>query len=1158
MTRNKLISFCYLYIVGIGFAMAFTAGPEALPTLWGATSLLGLLTLVGFLLVHRFRKPVDENLAVSGTFGHYGTGSDIVSVRASHAFSQGAPTDAQLAAHGHVSADPLHISLWVLLLLTALVFGYTRYIAMIQSPDQLVGTLSISQEGAAFTADRPISQTSFMKVKTLAPVTEEIRLRLVGRLEALQPVKDAEGKPVMDADGRWTFTQYNVPQQSEEIVIPAGTPARAEMMIEQPFTHLDQVELLSPPAAAAKIGVYQPENNVSLFARSGRNVVPAGVLGRITADPWVYSFKTVLSITPDYIQYQPDGPYLPVDRQTIRLTVDPLTPDYDRFARSDSYGYDVAMTGELISAAHAANKGSFDQANYLRNNNIGGQMRLRIPLSGPSPIQIIQPQGAAEPRQGNGLVEFSLYLRDEMVRVIKQTTPQPNSAFHGALTLGLRYGMQNTVSVASDDYDSAVVAPIFNLGKDTDALIADEFRASGINHVLAVSGLHVTIITIMFIGIFVMLKVSRKVYVPFIIFALVVFAVITGARPSTLRAVIMNSLFLLTWGYMSEGVRASAILGVPVAAFMILLQNPAMAVDPSFTLSFGAILSLVLLTQPFFDIFKKFKGNNFIAFALLIGVLTYAYAAHWLLTVTLRFWIAYALLAVALFALARLLTRLGFKPIRDYGFADLNPSVGGFIAAQFGMQIGMMIPLSAYYFFRWPVAGAYANLIAIPLVGIVLQLSMLAGLLGLIPGIGIYLALLLSAANWVFSTLFLLIGHYFSRWFLYPFVDRPTLRELFVYYAAVCLFAWWRPLWFRLVRPRWRSASLSRRIVAGALVALVLAGVALSGRNEKLAMRSPGSLDVSVIAAGYASAILVDTPDNEAILIDTSFIQTDKGRRNDPERTVLPQIFAKKISRLEALVLTSREPEHSAGVASVLMYMDVDHFFLPASASGLLGQEPLAALLAERSPARLKHRLSGTAVEPKTLVAGDVVYQSKIDGKTFLVEALGPAAGDDSAPLSLRISYGDFAMLVLSDLTLAQQQDFLARVPPEKLKADVVLAPHHGTAGLETITVGLPDDMDARLADTTGALLKATEAEAVVFEFGNPRPVVGLKYKEAVKIHGATRRAAEDALPKALVAATDTEGAIHIVSDGVEHHVYTQLGATGTNIDEPSLLEIGW
>ena len=1125
MTRNKLITFCYLFIVGIGLAMAFPLGPEALGPLWTATAALGLLTVAGFVVVHRRRAPVDDELAA------YGVSAPV---------------------------DRWHVGLWILMILTAMTFGYVRYIAMIQSPDQLVGTLTVANGSGQFSAGKAISQTSFLKVKTLAPVDQEIRLRLVGRLEALQPVPDAEGRPTLAADGRWTFTQYNLDQTSQDVVIPAGTPARWETLIEQPFTHLDRVELVGAPAGNAKIGVYQPENNVSLFARSGRNVVPVGVLGRITGDPWVYSFKTVLSITPDYIQYQPGGPYLPVDRQTIRLTVDPATPEYDRFARSDAYGYDVAMTGELLGAAHAANQGSFDQANYLRNYNIGGQMRLRIPLSGPSPIRIIEPQGASEPRQGNGLVEFSLYLRDEMVRVIKQTTPQPNSAFHGALTLGLRYGMQNTLSVASDDYDDDVVAPLFNLGKDTDALIADEFRASGINHVLAVSGLHVTIITIMFIGIFVMLKVSKKVYVPFIVFALVVFAIITGARPSTLRACIMNSLFLLTWGYMGESVRASALLGVPVAAFMILLQNPAMAVDPSFTLSFGAILSLAILTQPFFDIFKKFKGNDFIALILMLAVLTYAYAAHWLLTVTLRFWLGYALLGAALFGLSRFLTRRGFTPIRDYGFANLNPGVAGFIAAQFGMQIGMMVPLSAYYFFRWPVAGAYANLIAIPLVGIVLQLSMLAGLLGLIPGIGIYLALLLSAANWVFSTLFLLIGHYFSRWFLYPFVSRPTIRELFVYYAAVAIFAWWRPLWFRIVRPAWRRAPWSLRIVACGVAALVLAGIAVSGVRENNAIRTAGKLHVQIIAVGYGSAILVDTPDNKAILIDTAFIQTDRGRRNDSERTVLPQVFAKKIKKLEALVLTSAEREHSDGVYTTLQHIDVDHFYLPKSAAGFLAREPLASLLAERSPRNLVQRAGGTAVGPEFVAAGDVLYRAEYDGKPFVVEAIGPAAGDDQAPLSLRISFGDFAMLVSSDLTLAQQQAFLAAVPPEKLKAQVVVAPHHGTAGLENIVVGIPDDLDQKLAETTGALLKATGADAVVFEFGNPRPVVELKYKEAVKIHGATKRTAEDALPGALVAATDTDGAVVVTSDGTEHHVYTQLVPTGTNVDEPSLLEIGW
>ena len=148
-------------------------------------------------------------------------------------------------------------------------------------------------------------------------------------------------------------------------------------------------------------------------------------------------------------------------------------------------------------------------------------------------------------------------------------------------------------------------------------------------------------------------------------------------------------------------------------------------------------------------------------------------------------------------------------------------------------------------------------------------------------------------------------------------------------------------------------------------------------------------------------------------------------------------------------------------------------------------------------------------------------------------------------------------MLIPSDLTFEQQKALLASVPPEKLKAQVVVAPHHGTAGIESIVVGIPDNLQPRLADVSGTLLKATGAEAGLFEFGNPRPVEPLLYKEARKIHGLARRAAEDALPDALNVSTDTDGAIHVSSDGSTCHVYTQLGETGSEVDEPSLLEIG-
>ena len=52
----------------------------------------------------------------------------------------------------------------------------------------------------------------------------KVRLRIVGRLEALRPVLDEKGVPVLDAQGRWNFAQTDLPQASETLLVPAGTP----------------------------------------------------------------------------------------------------------------------------------------------------------------------------------------------------------------------------------------------------------------------------------------------------------------------------------------------------------------------------------------------------------------------------------------------------------------------------------------------------------------------------------------------------------------------------------------------------------------------------------------------------------------------------------------------------------------------------------------------------------------------------------------------------------------------------------------------------------------------------------------------------------------------------------------------------------------------
>ena len=139
-----------------------------------------------------------------------------------------------------------------------------------------------------------------------------------------------------------------------------------------------------------------------------------------------------------------------------------------------------------------------------------------------------------------------------------------------------------------------------------------------------------------------------------------------------------------------------------------------------------------------------------------------------------------------------------------------------------------------------------------------------------------------------------------------------------------------------------------------------------------------------------------------------------------------------------------------------------------------------------------------------------------------------------------------------------RKQALLERVPDEALDADVAIAPAHGTAGLEETTVGMPSDYDGRLAGITGELLKKTGAGTVVFEFGNPRPVTQDKYKTAVKLHGAAKRTAEEALPEAEILATDTDGSVTLVSEGTGWEVFTQFGGPEGETDAPTSLEIGW
>lgn len=135
----------------------------------------------------------------------------------------------------------------------------------------------------------------------------------------------------------------------------------------------------------------------------------------------------------------------------------------------------------------------------------------------------------------------------------------------------------------------------------------DTLYECGIGHILAVSGVHVMIIS----GVLLLLlrKLRLNKYIQFFVaegFA-IFYCFFTGLHPSTIRATIMFSIFML--GVISKH-RVDSLNSLGIAGILLTAFNPFTVKDPSFLLSFVgtyAITSFAPMTVKFISAKGKYK-----------------------------------------------------------------------------------------------------------------------------------------------------------------------------------------------------------------------------------------------------------------------------------------------------------------------------------------------------------------------------------------------------------------------------------------------------------------------------------------------------------------------------------------------------------------------
>ena len=150
--------------------------------------------------------------------------------------------------------------------------------------------------------------------------------------------------------------------------------------------------------------------------------------------------------------------------------------------------------------------------------------------------------------------------------------------------------------------DALILGQRLELDKET---IAD-YSNAGVIHILAISGLHISIIYFFIVFLLKPLKRVRfgaEIQLLIVLGILWLFALLTGLPASVTRAVTLFS-FISIGNYFNQ---PKAIYNaLAISAFLILLVKPNAIFDIGFQLSYAAVLSIVLF-QPFY---KKFYFSD--------------------------------------------------------------------------------------------------------------------------------------------------------------------------------------------------------------------------------------------------------------------------------------------------------------------------------------------------------------------------------------------------------------------------------------------------------------------------------------------------------------------------------------------------------------------
>jgi len=440
--------------------------------------------------------------------------------------------------------------------------------------------------------------------------------------------------------------------------------------------------------------------------------------------------------------------------------------------------------------------------------------------------------------QGFKPLQWIYSLRERLSASLARALPEPQGSLAQGILLGLRGNIPDSLYQA--------------------------FSRTGTAHLLAISGLHISIILAMLLsfGILVFGR-RRSIYIWLTLALIWLYALLAGMHPPIIRAAIMGSLFLIA-EYL--GRQRSAIIALAFTAAVMVGIQPGLLWTVSFQLSFLAMAGLVLL-YPYFQAWGR-KGVAFL-----------------------------------------------------FGAREKIAAAGGMITDVFAVTLAAIVavwPLIAYNFGVVSLVALPATFFSLPALPFIIITAALVAFAGLLASLA---AQILGWLAWLFLSYLVFLVQGFDA-LPYSSLEVTTVSTWHIWGYYVILAGVIASLNHRKQLADFSSRLTSRikKIAEGIpkprlgfstkwlvlpllIVAILVWSVALTTPDDKL--------HVSFLDVGQGDAILIQTPDGQNILID-----------GGPDSQQINLELSKKLPfwdrTIDLVICTQPQADHVTGLVEVL------------------------------------------------------------------------------------------------------------------------------------------------------------------------------------------------------------------------------------------------